>query len=57
MKSVFAEAIQAGIDSREFEVTFRVVVSARNVGEAVKRASVLPDSTVITVKDVKEIEY
>ena len=55
---VFADAIQAAIDSREFEVTFRVVVSAKNVGDAVKRAAMLlPDGAVITVKDVKKIEY
>lgn len=54
---IFADAIQAAIDNKEYEVTFSVIVHAKNVGDAIKRAALVLDEGAGRVKDVKEVQY
>jgi len=53
---VMADAIEKGIDANKiYEVTVRVAVHAKNVGDAIKRAAQVLEYGAATVKDVKEI--
>jgi hypothetical protein len=52
---VMSDVIQAAIDNKEYEVTFSVIVHAKNVGNAIKRAALVLEYGAARVKDVKEI--
>lgn len=53
---VMADAIQQSLESKEFEVIFSVRVSAKNVGDAIRRAQQILEQGAASVKDVVEIK-